>query len=425
MAASLWLRMAAFVVTLLAFGCAANGASQNPYVRFKKGIDLTKPVVEEIDEYQLTGSFSGITWLIGLFFPHAALISMLLLIGAGVVCREYEAIPERNVDFVRQLCFKALLPAFLFRRIWLVPIDSSLYSVAAWSMGLHTMWFCCAYIAAAKNIPQDPQLRGWSMLMSQGALLSFLYPVLLHNSHFGDRALACAVLWDLGGNMWICQGALFAVAAYFQPKSRGRRKGMDTYDYDADELDGLGNDYDDYSNGLASLDGKRSAFNLSPSQVEALKTAITHPILVGCLCGLFFNLSSFPCPYLADKALEFVGEPYKVALYFLVGFYGDHKIDREGAGQVASVLITRYCISFLIIMTVWFLVPVDALVRQTLVVAILSPCSTLTIYLVKEHNYGENLMKNTVVCVFFSVLISTFCQHSLVAYFSATGMAGA
>lgn len=431
MARACWWQFAAIAVTLLALGCVANGASQsgnaNPYARFKKGTDLTKQVVEEIDEWQVTGSFSTVTWLIGLVFPHAALISMLLLIGGGVACREYDAVPERNIDFVRQLCFKALLPSFLFRRIWLVPIDSSLYGIAAWSLVLHIMWFCLTYVVSGKTMPHDPQLRGWSMLMSQGALLSFLYPVLLHNSHFGDRALACAVLWDLGGNMWIVQGALFAVAAYFEPKSRGKRRGGGYDDFDgleADEMDGLGDDYDDYSNGLSSLNNSNQS-GLNPSQVAAIKAALTHPILLGCLTGLFFNLLSMPCPYVVDKLLELVGEPYKVALYFLVGFYGDHKLDREGAGLVATALGTRYAISIAMIMTVWFFVPVDALVRETIVLAILSPCSTLTIYLVAEHNYGEKLMKNTVCCVFFSVLFSTFCQHALVAQFSSAAAAGA
>merc|ERR1711957_930862 len=55
--------------------------------------------------------------------------------------------------------------------------------------------------------------------MVQGAMNSFLYPLLLKHDLFGERALACAVLWDLGGNMWICQFALFAVAAYFRPEA--------------------------------------------------------------------------------------------------------------------------------------------------------------------------------------------------------------
>lgn len=389
-----------------------------PVERFRHGVDLAKlpDTKGQLDDWKLvpSSSDSSAPWS-----QQFSVFFVIAVVGFGAWTRSEKVLPKDAADSLRRACFTLLLPAFLLRHIWLCQIDSQLYVVACWSFVLHLSWFGLSFKAAHALEPIDRQQRGWTILMSQGSMNSFLYPLLLANSRFGEKSLACAVLWDLGGNMWICQFALFAVAAFFRPGALGDEPlGMSEMDeVDPEENERLiqpkphGRRFEEVSLKLEAI--TRGI----PQQI--IVDALKQPVLVCCVLGFLFNSAGVPLPWLIDTPLWAIGEPYKLALYFLVGYYGDYKVGSHDIGRIARALGTRYAISLSIIAMVLFVLPLVQMQRYTVALALLSPTSSYLIYLVGEHGYGENLLRLTVCGGFASTIISTFAQNVLVSSFAA------
>lgn len=391
--------------------------------RFKKGIDLHLVVPDtrgELDDWNIVEPGDSGSHIV----QHLAVFMVLGLLGVGAWVRSQKLLVRETADRLRRLCFNWLLPAFLLRHIWLCDLDRKLFVVAAWSLVFHSLWSFLSLRAAHALEPKDRQMRGWTMLLGQGAMNSFLYPLLLRNEKFGEKALACAVLWDLGGNMWICQFALFAIAAFFRPGSRepmgsAMPEGLQLGDgMDLDEFA----EEEDREHLIAKPNSPTKAALQALSGVfprEILVDALKQPVLVCCVLGFLFNVTGAPLPYIVDGPLWILGEPYKLALYFLVGFYGDHRIGANDLRRIGFALGVRYSISSVIIVTVLLTLPLEPLYRYTIALALLSPTSSYCMHLIGEHGYGEGLLRLTVCAGFVSTLVSTFGQNMLMAIFTS------
>eukprot|EP00429_Kryptoperidinium_foliaceum_P138283 CAMPEP_0176287254 /NCGR_PEP_ID=MMETSP0121_2-20121125/53337_1 /TAXON_ID=160619 /ORGANISM="Kryptoperidinium foliaceum, Strain CCMP 1326" /LENGTH=284 /DNA_ID=CAMNT_0017627857 /DNA_START=155 /DNA_END=1009 /DNA_ORIENTATION=+ len=268
--------------------------------------------------------------------------------------------------------------------------------------------------------PHDRQMRGWTMLMSQGAMNSFLYPLLLGNPAFGEKALACAVLWDLGGNMWICQFALFAIAAFYKPTALGDdRVGKELVSNEgADDEEG---ESLIAKPAVAKGGGASAALRtLSDSMPrEILMDALKQPVLICCVMGFLMSFFGVPLPTALDTPLWVAGEPYKIALYFLVGFYGEFSLSSEDVTHLKCALGLRYLISGIIMVVVMAFLPFEPIYRNTVALALLSPTSSYTIFLVGEHGYGEAMLRLTVCGGFVSTLMSTIMQNVAIEVFAS------
>lgn len=402
--------------------------------RFRNGVDLTNDADTrgQLDNWQLFEPGDGLQR----FLRHFSLMLVLLLIGMGVLARSRNSVQRQDADMLRRVCFNWLLPAFLLRHIWLCQLDTELYVVAVYSFVFHGLWCAASHRAAIfLEVSGSRQLLGWTMLMSQGTMNSFIYPLLLRHKNFGEKSLACAVLWDLGGNMWICQFALFAIAAHYSPRPTVLESELedDLNAHRADESDG------EESEGLlpdkATFSLSRSPDALAGSGAAAkalppawaslapcippdvLKDAFRQPVLRGCLLGFALNCLGVPLPAMADGVLWAVGEPYKMVLYFLVGFYGDHRITSSDLSSLARALGVRYVISAVIIGLTVTLLPLAPMYRQTIILVVLSPTSSYLIHLVAEHGYSETLLRLTVCGGFVSTMLSTVSQHLLMGFY--------
>lgn len=418
------------------FRMAGSGTSLR---RFEQGVDLSQAIQEpdtkgELDGWQLFEPGDSFYRLL----QNLSLVFVLLLIGLGFLARSRSWLLRANAENLRRLCFNWLLPAFLLRHIWLCQLDSQLYVIAAYSLIFHVFWCFASFRVAIALKLGSRQLTGWAMLMSQGTMNSFIYPLLLSRDRFGEKALACAVLWDLGGNMWICQFALFAIAARFGPLAEGDLEDKLDSRKDTIQLGIVGDEADEEEtesllsekiftmagqDGNPSKDHPDSSFlaslaSLMPRRV--LLDALRQPVLRCCILGFLLNRAGIPLPSMADNALWVVGEPYKIVLYFLIGFYGDHQISAQDMSLLVRCLGARYAISVVIIGLVALCLPVDLMYRQTLVLVALSPSSSYLIHLVAEHGYGESLLRLTVCGGFLCTIISTFAQNLLIGVFDSS-----
>lgn len=417
----------------------ATASAQTPSLaRFSHGVDLTRPpdTLGQLDDWRLFEPGDQI----GLLFSHVSAFVVVFLIGTGVLARTRKAVSPFQADGLRRVCFTWLLPAFLLRHIWLCQLDSGLYAVAVWSFVFHGLWLGASVVVSPILEPHDRQIRGWAMLMSVGAMNSFLYPLLLRHPGFGERSLACAVLWDLGGNMWVCQFALFGIAARFSGKGAVDEQvnrpeyGMDGLSNEEEEGEALlPSSYNlDVTREKRQWSGVQGAtvdgdtlryFPCMPRSV--LMKALRQPVLICCVTGFLLNTAGVPLVASLDILLWSLGEPYKLVLYFLMGFYGDHTLSLGDASLMARVLGLRYALSFGIVALTLLLLPIELMFRQTVALALLSPTSSYLIYLVAEHGYGKDLLRLTVCTGFVSVLMSTLAQTSLIEVFDAAAQGDA
>eukprot|EP00929_Paragymnodinium_shiwhaense_P015195 TRINITY_DN123250_c0_g1_i1.p1 TRINITY_DN123250_c0_g1~~TRINITY_DN123250_c0_g1_i1.p1 ORF type:complete len:428 (+),score=66.15 TRINITY_DN123250_c0_g1_i1:61-1284(+) len=367
---------------------------------------------------------------VGDFFARAlrllSLPSVLLLIGLGAWLRSCGAFPRATADRCRKACFQLLLPAFLLRHIWQTKLDSELYAVAAWSFLLHGLWFMMSLRMSQLFEPHNAALCGWTMLMTQGTMNSFLYPLLLKHDGFGERSLAVAVLWDLGGNMWICQLALFGIAAYYSPHGHVSQSSDvalekvcgDPYESCDASLSHRLAGFSARGGGLLDGSGYLAFFeDASCMPRSVLMDALRQPILIACVLGFLLNIAAVPLRATVDTVLCVVGEPYKLVLYVLVGFYGDHHFRTGDAAFLGRTLAGRYAISLAIIFFVVICLPMDLTCRQTIALAVLSPTSSYLLHLVAEHGYGDILLRLTVCGTLVSTVVSTLAQHLLMFLF--------
>jgi len=388
--------------------------------RFVKGVDMhAMPDTRgELDDWAVVEPGDGGAFEV---IKKFSALLVLLIIAAGAFVRSQHWIQRHQADALRRICFTWLLPAFLLRHIWLVQLDSQLYAVAAYSLPLHLLWFFMGLQSSTALVPQDRQMRGWTMLMCQGTMNSFLYPLLLHNPSFGEKSLACAVLWDLGGNMWICQFALFAIAAYFRPAAKHGDQIGDNGSVDVESAEDGDNFWEEGD--LASKKAKSTAWGGLQALTENIPSdvlfdALKQPVLICCILGFTLNVAGAPLPAMLDTPLWVVGEPYKIALYFLVGYYGDHHLGPGDTHRMGAALLLRYCLSLVIIVITLTMLPLESLYRYTIALAVLSPSSSYLMHLVGEHGYGEGLLRLTVCAGFVSTLISTFGQNMLAVVFA-------
>lgn len=394
-------------------------------------------------------------WLVNLILrgalDHAALLTVLILITIGYLARSRDILVRKHGDSLRTLCFKYMLPVFLFRHIWLVQIDTSLYTVSFFSGFFYSAWFGMSLVNSHVLNPQTHREKGWLMLVTNGQMLAFLYPMLIESSHFGSRALACCVLWDLGGNMWVCSGVLFGVAAFYESKAAGDGEVLREDREDAiveSELGGLlENDEDDVDGGdtpecspkaradaRAALAFKKAMTPDVPGKMEldptdnkrreqplrqALETVLAQPMLHACLTGLLLNVCGVPLPSQLNRLLEALGNPYKSGMYFLVGFYGDIDMDRRDRSQLLKALLARLCTQ-VVLACCALLLPIEILFRETLFIALFSPLASVTMQVVAEAGWGERLLKLTVTFGFATTILSMVVQHTLIHAISAS-----
>lgn len=288
---------------------------------------------------------------------------------------------EHHSTALRKVTFNLLLPCYVLQSMWgASPIDTTLLPVAAYSFATHIIMSVVIGILFLRV--SDRQVRGWLCMSAQGALLSFLYPRLAADSRFGERSVATCLLWDIGGNVWICQGLLWATAAYFAPLcgDRGVLPDLD----------------DDSSHAVREIRTEKIMASLQSSEVAPLRekasrvswrplvlSVLIQPILPAFIIGLLCNLYSVASPQPVATCLHTLGMSFKPCLYLLLGVYSAkiRPSDVHAMRMVTAAVCVRLMLMGLVASMLWMWLPMSPLPRATLVLAVLSPASTMIMYL--------------------------------------------
>ena len=373
--------------------------------------------------------------------PLISLINFVLL---GYCLKAYFGWDRNKTAKFRRMTFNILLPIYVFRNMWVARIDSGMYDIAKASLIVHIIqgiFWSVLY----QNVA-DSCMRGWLSMISQGCLTSFFYANLSSHPQFGQQAVAICLMWDIGGNTPCAQGLLWGLAAYFAPDqhkeppaasfetafsspllstqrgvlphgtpngplgihkmaNRDIATGMPRADLDSADVE----NYELHS----LLDDRCCPVTADPkkSLSDIVKAVIYQPILPAFGAGLLLSTYGIGCPVGIDYSLEAVGLFFKPCLYFLIGLYTEGITSFLQLRIIVTALGLRYLFAGFVAVMMWLWLPFGPLERTTMALSILSPVSTMTIYLAAEYNYPTQFLSMSATLTTISVFISFVLQE--------------
>lgn len=285
-------------------------------------------------------------------------------------------------------------------------------------------------------------------MISQGCLTSFFYTNLGNHPSFGQEAVAVCLLFDIGGNTPCSQGLLWGLSAYFSPTGTkedhdhefestfsnpllecGRNKtpmiipssnGVSFMGNPLKDLKAACQDSDECETlESQALLPDRSVRDLPQtlSPWEIIVAIFYQPILPAFALGLILSLNDVGCPVSLDYAMESMGLLYKPCLYFLIGLCSEIITCPHQMKFVATALGLRYLFAGVIACIMWLWLPFGALERTTMALAMLSPVSTMAMYLTAEYKYPKHYVSMSAMTTTISVLLSFFIQESVMRSF--------
>lgn len=367
--------------------------------------------------------------------PIVSLINFILL---GYCLKSYFGWDRNKTASFRRFTFNFLLPIYVLRNMWIAHIDSSMYDIAKASFLIHLGQFFFWWILY-RNVP-DKVMRGWLSMISQGCLTSFFYTNLANHIDFGQQAVAICLLWDIGGNTPCCQIFLWGIAAFHAPTKDALKLGS-SFDsvfsaplLSANEANVSGgkqvNEMMDFfrlteqrrietseeeTMELTCLLPETQTKNMQPTRCKSwwdvISSILFQPILPAFAVGLLLSLYEVGCPVVVDLGLEAIGLLFKPCLYFLIGLYSDILTDPRELKIVFTALGLRYLFASLLGLVIWLWLPFQNLERTTMALSLLSPVSTMTIYLSAEYNYPNEYLSMSAAMTTISVFLSFIVQE--------------
>lgn len=159
---------------------------------------------------------------------------VIQLEGLGFICvgvymkwRGFLGSDSTALTGLRAAIFTLMLPASLLRSTWTQTLEFELLELLLWSVAIHIAWVCCSYlliITLFKHgwLPASGPLPGWYLLTMSATSLGMPY-AFMGQGDFGERAIPSAVLYDLGGNTWLCQVGFAFLGRIGAPEVAPRR----------------------------------------------------------------------------------------------------------------------------------------------------------------------------------------------------------
>lgn len=367
--------------------------------------------------------------------PLLSLVNFILL---GYCMRTFFGWSRASSTKFRRFTFNVLLPIYVFRNIWVAHIDSSMAAIAKVSLFLHI--FQALFWALLYRKVRDLQMRGWLQMVSQGCLTSFFYSNLGSHAVFGQQAVAICLLFDIGGNTPCAQGLLWGLGAFFAPAkdasggsvdfrtafsspliasslSRSRMTDLEApwerlANVQSNVKTGARLPFENFeSDSLLGRSIEAQETSVDRSWLKLFRAVLYQPVLPAFLLGLSLSVSDVGCPSSVDIVLETVGLFFKPCLYFLIGLHSEFITDGEQMKIILTSLGLRYLFAGFMALTIWLWLPFGTLERTTMALSLLSPVSTMTMYLAAEYQYPQQYVAMSAALTTMSVFLSFVIQE--------------
>lgn len=307
---------------------------------------------------------------------HLDFVSNLLIVFVSFVFRKLDLLKEEHIPGLRAAAFNFALPALMLGLLWQTVITMEIARVLFVSAATCTLSTIIACVLSRFAHPMNRGLYGMALT---GNAIPFVYPVLLNSDKFGLASVAVAIMWDLGGNMWVnfvyyaFIGERYAppaetlyqadkltsvVTSASGPSTRPRSR---SNSHVAPEPEGIG-----ASNLAGDAESGRglpvSMCAVDPVQVldalpsgkgassgaqwkKILAVLAKNVTLWSCALGLLLNALKVPFFVLPGRSLNVLGSAFAPLLYSLVGANLRFDLGLASYGLVVRVLMARWSVS--------------------------------------------------------------------------------
>ncbi len=255
----------------------------------------------------------------------------LLMILAGYLFKRTGLLRASDANILKKIMLNLTLPCVMVGGIQNMNLQLALIVPLIAGFVIDPLFVAYAQFLFRK---QDPQMKALGILnLSSFNIGSFLVPFL--SAFFPASAVSISSMFDIGNGIYGTGGIFSYAQCVVNPDAQFRPRDL--------------------------------MHNILHST-----TLMTYlPMLLLFLCGVRL-------PDGVYTLLRNFGSSNAFLAFFIIGLMLEIKLEKEDVGTILKLLFFRYSLSIPLAAAVWFLLPVDALVRQVLALCLLTPFSSVT-----------------------------------------------
>jgi predicted permease len=141
------------------------------------------------------------------------------------------------------------------------------------------------------------------------------------------------------------------------------------------------------------------------------KRMLSLPPVLGLIIGLTINCLSIPIPSILFNVLDTLAKANKPLVLLLMGIYLSFELDKSQFFAISKVLVLRLIFGFLIVCSLFYLLPAYPQIRNVLMICCLLPIGMTILPFSDELNYDSRIAGTLLN---FSLILSFVCMWALV-----------
>jgi predicted permease len=313
---------------------------------------------------------------------HLDFVSNMLIVLVSFLFRQLGLLEEKHIPGLRAAAFNFALPALMLNILWQMNITAEIMLVLVASATTYTLMTALAFAASRLCHPQN---RGLYAMAGTGHALPFVYAALMNSDRFGIESVPVAIMWDVGGNMWVniiyyaivgdsyspasaeteklsTPEAVVPNAASTSSRARSRTSSFSSKRVapSADTMGAasLGTEVEEDPElpvAMCAVDPAQVIAVLPTStptspQWKRIATLLFRNIALWAVAlGLLLNLAKVPYFALPGRSLNVLGSSFAPLLYSLVGANLRFDLGLASYGVVFRILLTRWVVCLLMV----------------------------------------------------------------------------
>lgn len=255
---------------------------------------------------------------------NSAFVTTLAFIFLGFLLKTGGIIKEQEGKTLSRLLMHTTFPALMIVSTLHIELNPRLFLIPLFAIGISAIMLTIAFFLFKK---EKNSIRG-VLTMGSGGWNVGLFGFPLIESIWGAKALLFAIMYDIG-NTFLAFGVLYPIGSHFsEVPSRGK--------------------------------------------LNMLKKVLLLPPVLGMIIGLTLNVTHVPLPSLMEDFLSTLAKANKPLVLLLLGIYLSFNLDKNKFKGIFKVLLLRYGIGILTILTIYFVLP-KSLMTSVLMALVILP----------------------------------------------------
>lgn len=288
------------------------------------------------------------------------LFYIIIIIALGYLLKRLNILRETDGVTISRIIFNITLPALVIVSLNSVKIEASLIMLPIIVALFGMLSFILAYFVFRK---EDKELKGTLMMLATGYNVGlFIFPIV--EAVWGAEGLLYFGMFDVGNSILVF-GLVYIVGSYFSEEG------------------------------------------LSLKPISILKKfSKSIPFMCYVIMGIL-NFSGLHLPSTVIDVAAIISKANMPLSLLLLGLYLNFSFERKYIRPIAKYLVFRYGLGLLVGLTLYFLLPVNEMFKNTLLLGFILPIGLAVIPYAVEFKYKTTLLIGTIsnICIVISIVL--------------------